>query len=144
MRTLYRASMVHTLSHPPRGEWILIDGRHVQRVGSGEPPQADRVVELPGTTIIPGFVDAHVHLTGTGVHHQAPEVASARSAQELIETLRRVVKDKDGPVLVHGYDESKWDRPDRTHPAAAAGDTGRRPGQRSPSGGGAAGAPTGW
>jgi predicted amidohydrolase YtcJ len=112
MRTLYRASMVHTLSHPPKGEWVLIDGRHVQRVGSGEPPQADRVVELPGTTIIPGFVDAHVHLTGTGVHHQAPEVASARSTRELIETLRKVVKDKDGPVLVHGYDESKWDRPE--------------------------------
>ncbi|HSL66562.1 MAG TPA: amidohydrolase family protein, partial [Actinomycetota bacterium] len=84
----------------------------MQRVGSGEPPQADRVVELPGTTIIPGFVDTHVHLTGTGVHHQAPEVASARSTQELIETLRKVVKDKDGPVLVHGYDESKWDRPE--------------------------------
>ena len=110
MRTLYRASMVHTLSHPPRGEWVLIDGRHVQRVGSGEPPQADRVVELPGTTIIPGFVDAHVHLTGTGVHHQAPEVAAAGSAQELLEILRKIVKDKDGPVLVHGYDESKWDR----------------------------------
>ncbi len=110
MRTLYRASMVHTLSYPPRGEWVLIDGRHVQRVGSGEPPQADRVVELPGTTIIPGFVDAHVHLTGTGVHHQAPEVAGARSVHELLEILRKVVKDKDGPVLVHGYDESKWDR----------------------------------
>ena len=112
MRTLYRASMVHTLSYPPKGEWVLIDGRHVQRVGSGDPPQADRVVELPGTTIIPGFVDAHVHLTGTGVHHQAPEVASARSSQELIEVLREVIKDKDGPVLVHGYDESKWDKPE--------------------------------
>src|SRR5207247_1161537 len=75
--------------------------------------QSDRVIELPGATIIPGFVDAHVHLTGTGVHHQAPEVASARSPQELIEILRKVVKDKDGPVLVHGYDESKWDRPER-------------------------------
>jgi len=48
MRTLYRASFVHTLSYPPRGEWILVDGRHVQRVGSGEPPEADRIVELPG------------------------------------------------------------------------------------------------
>ncbi len=101
--------MVHTLSYPPKGEWVLVDGRHLQRVGSGEPPDADRVVDLPGTTIIPGFVDSHVHLTGTGVHHQAPEVAEARSAGELLETLRTVVQGREGPVLVHGYDESKWD-----------------------------------
>ncbi|HEX9693916.1 MAG TPA: amidohydrolase [Actinomycetota bacterium] len=110
MRTLYRASLVHTLSYPPRGEWILVDGRHVQRVGSGEPPVADRIVELPGATIIPGFIDAHVHITGTGIHHQAPEVARARSADELVETLRKVAQDRDGPILVHGYDESKWER----------------------------------
>ena len=33
----------------------------------GGPPGADRVVDLPGATIMPGFVDAHVHLTATGV-----------------------------------------------------------------------------
>ena len=77
----------------------------MQRVGSGEPPEADRIVELPGATIIPGFIDAHVHITGTGIHHQAPEVARARSAHELVETLRQVAKDRDGPILVHGYDE---------------------------------------
>jgi predicted amidohydrolase YtcJ len=112
MLTLYRASKVHTLSHPPMGEWILVDGRHVQRVGAGEPPAADRVVELPGTTIVPGFIDSHVHLTLTGVHHHAPEVAAARSATELLEVLRQVTQGREGPVLVHGYDESKWERRD--------------------------------
>jgi predicted amidohydrolase YtcJ len=117
MRTLYRASVIHTLSYPRTGEWILVDGRHVQRVGTGEPPEAVRVVDLPGTTIIPGFVDAHVHLTGTGVHQQAPEVARAASAAELLQTLRAVVRGREGPVLVHGYDESKW--LDRTVPSLA-------------------------
>ena len=66
VRTLYRASRVVTLSHPTMGEWILVDGRHIQRVGTGEPPDADFRVDLPGTTIVPGFIDSHVHLTGTG------------------------------------------------------------------------------
>ena len=48
VRTLYRASRVHTFSLPPEGEWLLIDGRHVERVGSGDPPAADRVVEIIG------------------------------------------------------------------------------------------------
>ena len=42
MKTLYRAARVRTLSRPAEGEWILVDGRHVERVGVGEPPGADR------------------------------------------------------------------------------------------------------
>lgn len=108
MRTLYRASLVRTLSFPPTGEWLLVDERHVQRAGNGEPPEADRIVDLPGTTITPGLVDAHVHLTGTGVHHRAPEIADAASAAELLEMLRRVVASRAGAVLVHGWDETRW------------------------------------
>jgi hypothetical protein len=108
MRSLYRASRVITLAASTVGEWLLVDGRHVERVGIGEPPTADRVVELPGATILPGFVDAHVHLTGTGLHHQAPAVGAARSRAELLEAVRRATEGREGPTIVHGYDESGW------------------------------------
>jgi predicted amidohydrolase YtcJ len=108
MRTLYRASRVRTLSYPAAGEWVLVDGRHVERVGIGEVPDADRVVDLPGTTILPGFVDTHVHLTGTGVHHQAPGLVSAGSAADLLDVANGVVSERVGPVYLHGWDESDW------------------------------------
>ena len=112
MRTLYRASLVRTQSFPWTAEWLLVDERHVQRAGSGEPPGADRVVDLPGTTITPGFVDAHVHLTGTGIHHRAPEVAATSSAGDLLAALRRIAVDRPGgPILVHGWDETRWTTP---------------------------------
>src|SRR5215217_3081499 len=111
MRTLYRSSLVRTLSFPATAEWLLVDGRHVQRAGSGEPPGADRVVELTGTTIAPGFVDAHVHLTGTGIHHRAPEVARTTSAAELLAVLGSVAASRRGPILVHGWDETHWGDP---------------------------------
>jgi predicted amidohydrolase YtcJ len=114
MRTLYRASRVRTLTYPAAGEWVLVDGRHVERVGIGEVPEADRVVELPGTTILPGFVDTHVHLTGTGVHHQAPGLVSAASASDLLAVAAEVVAARVGPVYLHGWDESDWR--DRTLP----------------------------
>ena len=91
---LHRSSLVRTLSYPTTGEWVLVDGRHVERVGAGSLPAADRVVELPGTTIVPGFVDAHVHLTGTGVHQQAPGLGLARSAAELLDAIRAAVRDR--------------------------------------------------
>ena len=89
-----------------------MDGRHVERVGAGDPPTADRVVELPGTTILPWFVDAHVHLTDTGAQLQTPEIAGARSVDELLAAARRLVERRGGPTLVHGYDESAWEAPD--------------------------------
>jgi hypothetical protein len=90
---------------------VLVDGRHVERAGDGEPPEADRVVDLAGSVITPGFVDAHVHLTGTGIHDRAPEIGRTSSAAELLDALRRVAAGRGGPILVHGWDETHWTDP---------------------------------
>jgi predicted amidohydrolase YtcJ len=114
MRTLYRATRVHTMVHPPTGEWVLVDGRHVQRVGSGDPPvaEADRIVDLSGATILPGFIDTHVHLTSTGLSLTNEEVVVAGSKEELLALARgRVAADPDPVVLLSGFDETRWDRP---------------------------------
>lgn len=111
MRTLYRATRVYTLSHPSVGEWLLLDDRHVQRVGTGDPPAADRTVDLSGTTILPGFIDSHVHLTGTGLDHAGGHLGSARSGADLIEALSRMAADRSGATLAHGFDETKWADP---------------------------------
>jgi hypothetical protein len=115
MRTLYRASRVHTLSPLGGGEWVLVDGRHVERVGAGEPPGADRLVELPGTTILPGFIDAHVHLTGTGLSLQGLDLSAAESREGMIAGAREYLADRSGPVLGVGFDESRW--PDPSFPS---------------------------
>jgi predicted amidohydrolase YtcJ len=111
VKTLYRLTRVYTLSHPAVGEWILTDDRHVERVGSGEPPGADRVVELPGATAIPGFIDTHVHLTGTGLSGVGIPLERARSAQELLGLVAEELTHGPTRVLAHGFDESHWDRP---------------------------------
>jgi predicted amidohydrolase YtcJ len=113
VRTLYRAGRIHTFAHPPTGEWVLVDGRHVQRVGSGEPPAADRVVDLPGATVLPGFIDSHVHLTSTGVALENEDVAGAGSKQELLTIARRRAGGgADDVILLQGFDESRWDAPE--------------------------------
>lgn len=108
MKTLYRASRVYTLSHRADGEWILIDDRHVERVGSGDPPSSDRIVDLPGTTILPGFIDSHVHLTGTTLSQIGIPIDRARSAAELLGLVAEEVTRGPTKVLAHGFDESGW------------------------------------
>jgi hypothetical protein len=117
VRTLYRATRVHTLSYPQSGEWVLVDGRHVQRVGSGDPPDADRVVELPGATILPGFIDTHVHLTPTGLALANRDVEAAATARQLLDVARARAAEGEGPVLLQGFDETRWDAP--AHPTLA-------------------------
>ncbi|HSL12177.1 MAG TPA: amidohydrolase family protein [Actinomycetota bacterium] len=111
MRTLYRARRVVPLGAARPGGWVLVDGRHVQRVGSGEPPSADRVVELPGTTILPGFVDTHVHLTSTGLSLANDDVASAGSREALLTIARGRARDGEGVVWLQGFDETTWPDP---------------------------------
>jgi predicted amidohydrolase YtcJ len=94
------------------GEWILVDGRHVQRVGSGEPPDADFHVDLPGTTIVPGFIDSHVHLTGTGRSLRNEDVQRSRSKDELLAIVKARLDAGEQLVVLEGWDESTWDRPD--------------------------------
>lgn len=74
--TIYRASILHALGpeeieYLAVGELVVADGDIVAvrpldgdaavRPLDGAPPGA-RVVELPGRLLVPGFVDAHVHI----------------------------------------------------------------------------------
>ena len=58
--------------------WVLVDGDRIADVGPGEPPR-EPDVDLPGATVVPGFVDAHVH-GGGGAAFDAggPEAAADR------------------------------------------------------------------
>jgi len=112
VRTLYRASRIVTLSHPTMGEWILVDERHVQRVGTGDPPEADLTIELPGTTIVPGFIDCHVHLTATGRSLTNEDVKASASKEDLLRLVRERSAAAASPLHLEGFDESRWHRPD--------------------------------
>jgi predicted amidohydrolase YtcJ len=112
LRTLYRASRVRTLSHPAVGEWVLVDGRHIERVGVGDAPSAERVVDLPGATIMPGFVDAHVHLTWSGIHRGASVLSDVGSSAELLQAARGITPTRTGITFAFGWDESAWRDPE--------------------------------
>ncbi len=42
---------------------VVVDGNRIIAVNPESPPNTDRVVNLPGMTLLPGFMDLHTHLT---------------------------------------------------------------------------------
>jgi predicted amidohydrolase YtcJ len=52
---------------------------------------ADRVVDLGDVTLMPGFVDAHVHLSATGLADHGADLRQARSVAEVLERVRAAV-----------------------------------------------------
>src|SRR5262249_44773002 len=60
--------------------------------------------------VAPGFVDAHVHATSTGLHLTGLDLTGVRDAGELLAAVSTAARP--GEVLIaHGWDESTWSTP---------------------------------
>lgn len=61
--------------------WIAIADGHIHAVGAGRdrPPEVDVCTSLHGATVLPGFIDVHVH-GGGGSAFGADEAANRRAA----------------------------------------------------------------
>lgn len=113
--TLIVADRVVTLGHArTEARALVVRGTRIVWVGddpAAAPPHAARL-ELAGCTVGPGFVDAHVHLTPTGVGLTGLDLSHVRSGAELLDTVRLSAQTHTGRVLWgHGYDDHTF--PDR-------------------------------
>src|SRR4051812_16325080 len=110
MRTLYRGGAIYSPSEP-FATALLVDGDTVAWLGSEEAADAraadaDQVVQLDGALVTPAFVDAHVHVTETGLALGGLDLRSARSVAEILEAVEAASRSGRGrPILGHGWDE---------------------------------------
>ncbi|MBK8032429.1 MAG: N-acetylglucosamine-6-phosphate deacetylase [Chloroflexi bacterium] len=54
------AQIITPLGVIPRG-WLLVRDGRIAAYGRGDAPTADSVIDAAGATLLPGFVDVHVH-----------------------------------------------------------------------------------
>ncbi|MHA2372969.1 MAG: amidohydrolase [Candidatus Thorarchaeota archaeon] len=73
-------------------------------------PNAKRVMDLGGKTVVPGFIDAHTHLTNTGVRSTQVKLDSVRSVEEAIQELKDTTEQYESGewIIGWGWDESNW------------------------------------
>ncbi len=117
---LYRNGSVYSPADP-FATAMLVDGNTVAWVG-GEHAADNlsgpgiRSVDLDGALIAPGFVDSHFHTTETGMALTSVDLSGCTSLSNLLDLVRSAALAQDGPVLGHGWDESRW--PERRVPTA--------------------------
>lgn len=122
---------VHTLAAPDETrEAVAVRDGAIVRIGSTreveflEGVDTD-VVDLGGRVLLPGFVDAHTHLTTVGRYLVHADLSAADSPDRAVDLLaeraeevahaERAAENTDGErggdewVLGYGYDESTWE-----------------------------------
>ena len=125
-RTLYRGGSVYSPADP-FATAVLVEGGVVAWVGSDEAAASMArvgapggggvvVVDLDGALVTPAFVDAHVHVTETGLALDGLDLSAVGGAAELLDALaaehRRRTIGEPGParatILGHGWDDTGW------------------------------------
>lgn len=111
--TLLVGGRIHSPSSPDATA-MAVTGNTVVWVGQDAPGRAlhpgARVIDLDGAFVAPGFVDAHVHATATGLHLTGLDLTGVRGAGDLLAAVRTA--GRPGEVLIaHGWDESTWPDP---------------------------------
>ena len=129
--TVFLNAEVHTLTKPDEThEAIAVRDGRIVRVGSTYDVEFlagvdTDVVDLDGSVLLPGFIDAHTHLTTVGRYLVHADLSSAESPDGAVDILAERAAELDdeaderpehgepaegatGWVLGYGYDESAW------------------------------------
>ncbi|WP_341715633.1 amidohydrolase family protein [Micromonospora sp. FIMYZ51] len=111
--TLYRGGVLFCPAEPSATALLVRDGRIAWLGADADAPVADRVVELGGALVTPAFVDAHVHVSDTGLVLSGLDLSGVRSAGELLDAVAAFAAGLPGDAVVlgHGWDESTWSVP---------------------------------
>jgi len=102
----------------PKAQAIAVKADRIVFVGTNADVQKyvgtnTRIVDLHGNTVLPGFVDAHQHLSGVGFREMTLNLEGTTSLADLLAKLKaRVDQAKPGEwVTGRGWIETHWQPP---------------------------------
>ncbi len=109
----------------PEAEALAVRAGRLLMVGSNEEvleayPKAERV-DAEGRAVVPGLIDAHVHLMGLGESMLQADLVGTASKEEVVERLEAFAEESGLPegawLTGRGWDQNDW--PERQFPTRA-------------------------
>lgn len=102
----------------PFVEAVCIEGEKIIAAGSLKETQGNVkdnyvLIDLKGKTLLPGFIDCHIHAIGAIFLSLFPDFSEIKSLKELKDYLKNIIKDKGPDKLILGFnlDEQKFENP---------------------------------
>jgi predicted amidohydrolase YtcJ len=112
---LFNANVITMNSGQTRAQAIAVQGGRIVWVGTDEEGRklfgrATRKIDLHGSTVLPGLIDAHTHLLELGKSLIRLNLKDVETPEEAVERVRiRVAAAAPGEwILGWGWDEGKW------------------------------------
>jgi predicted amidohydrolase YtcJ len=95
-------------------EALLVENGRVTTAGSVEETRRDaptgtEMMDLAGRLLLPGLIDAHLHIADLTRAREGLDLSGARSVTELLEGVRAWAEaHPTGPVVGRGWDAERW------------------------------------
>lgn len=87
---------------------LLIEGARIAWIGDDATRiRADEVIDLDGARMTPGFVDAHVHATSTGLSLIGLDLSATSDLEQALDLIAVAARGTRA-LIGHGWDESGW------------------------------------
>ncbi|MEM3874094.1 MAG: amidohydrolase [Candidatus Bathyarchaeia archaeon] len=108
---ILNANVITLNAEQPRAEALAIRDGRVVAVGSEAEIRKymgdeTRVLDVGGKTVVPGFVDCHVHMTGFGQHLQTLDLRNVGSIEEMKRKIREYAEENPEKGWILG---GRWD-----------------------------------
>ncbi|GMA50384.1 amidohydrolase [Alicyclobacillus contaminans] len=107
----------YTLTQPAgRFNALVVDGDRIVAVGDGEELATEyagriaHVLDVEGATVVPGFVDSHLHVHALGIHRIQLNLEAVRHRGDLLAAIadHAASLPADAWVLGGGWNENHW------------------------------------
>ncbi|KON86740.1 amidohydrolase [Sporosarcina globispora] len=121
MGTLWHGGPIYTLQHEGhRTDAVITKGSKIIEIGTVKElrdkykEDIKEEIDLHGSTMLPGFVDSHMHLIGHGERLIRLDLSKYTSKQEVLLAVKEFSEtvDEGEWVIGEGWNDNLWDQPE--------------------------------
>ena len=121
MKTLFIGGTIYTMDpNFPHCQALAVENEKILAIGSNEEiltlrREEDMVVDLDGKTVIPGFIDSHMHVLGLAEYVQNVQLSDCRSIGDMLAAIAAFREENSIPagkwILGRGWNQDYFDTP---------------------------------